>query len=261
MDDPLDALVSIVAAHNVVDEESGLRERLIYLTGYGAGFRGHLTVNSDDLPHVDTSTLEDMSAAGWIDIEYGNSSFKIAPTPYGRQLVASKERIDAYDVSETDGIVAAVATQSADVNPLSWNSVRPVLEAMRKQWAQDNFPSMGLPTARVFEQLPAENRGLFAETLRSLESSRYIESANPELQTHDAPAEVKFTDRSLQALDGWPGATGNQIAENLLSVVAAAAMAESNPDDRSKLEHLGEAARDLGIDLLSEVISKAVWGR
>lgn len=261
MDDPLSALRTISKVHAQIDPDTGHRHPLIYLTGPGAGFRGHIEAPSAEMPDVDQALLDDMRDTGWIDIDYGTSSYKVRPTPLGEAMCEATERCEiARDSSPPKDVLAAIADQFESESRMSWTSVRPVLAALRAKWEADGFSYNGLAAAPIWVSLPEEQRSLFSETLRRLEAGGYIENQLPALTSHEAPAEFSFTERTMQTLDGWPGATSDQLAENLIAVVNSLAASEGDSDERSKLESFGEAAKDVGVEVLSELLAKTVLG-
>jgi thioredoxin-like negative regulator of GroEL len=89
--------------------------------------------------------------------------------------------------------------------------------------------------------------------------SAYLEPTSS-LAVDDVPAEVAFTNRVHQALDGWPGAKPDELVENLLAVLAASARSEPDPAKKRKLERVTETIKELGISTASDVIAKVLLG-
>jgi hypothetical protein len=54
------------------------------------------------------------------------------------------------------------------------------------------------------------------------------------------PAEVALTERAHSVLDGWPGATPFDLAENLMAVLKDELASETDPTQRGRLERLIE---------------------
>jgi hypothetical protein len=100
-----------------------------------------------------------------------------------------------------------------------------------------------LPKLRVAGSIPV---------VRSSGTSR-----NP-LQQADSASLRGFS--VLPPIDGWPGGAPEELVENLLAVLRAAAATETDPARKGRLERLIETIREVGVATAGEVLSKVVLG-
>jgi hypothetical protein len=100
---------------------------------------------------------------------------------------------------------------------------------------------------------------MFGATIRGLVAGGYL-GGRPGLEVNDMPAEVFLTDRAHAVIDSWPGATPDQIVENLLAVLAEQAEHEPDPAKKKRLAQFGEIVKELGVSTASEVLTKVMLG-
>ena len=101
--------------------------------------------------------------------------------------------------------------------------------------------------------------GLFVATVRALVAGDYLRSTT-DLSALDVPLELVFTDRAHAVLDGWPGAQPDELVQNLLAVLTAAAASEPDPDKKRRFERVAETVKELGVATASEVLAKVMLG-
>ena len=74
------------------------------------------------------------------------------------------------------------------------------------------------------------------------------------------PAEVQFSEKAHTVLSGWPGASPDELVNNLLAVLTKRAAEEADPDRKRRLEGLAESVRAVGVSTVSQVLSKVLLG-
>ena len=212
-------------------------------------------------PPFDESTLALLRDQGLIDIEYHANSQSIAPSARGEAVAAEWERLQSAEAgADTTGIMMAIEGLAQAESPTAWAGVRPVLASLRRYWVESGLSSDGILLKPVISAIPEERQQLFIATAATLVDSDYLRSAGSLTYT-SIPAAVALTDRARTQLDGWPGASPEELAENLVAVITEQAQNESNSTRRRNLQAVVEALRDLGIKAASEIISKAVMGQ
>ena len=223
----------------------------------GSGLNHHALA---DPPAVDDALLEELSSQGYLDIDYREHNWNLTPTASARSLVEQHQRIlDLEPVADLQPVLDAVAEQAGSSNKLAWPAVRPVLGALRTYWEAGGFSPHGVAIPAVLAALPEEHEGLFIATMRALVGGDYLLRMT-DLSANDMPAEVAFSDRAHSVLDGWPGASPDELVENLLAVVAAMAAAETEPSRKRRLEGLAETVRELGVATAGDVLARAFTG-
>ncbi|MBI2690811.1 MAG: hypothetical protein HYX29_02525 [Solirubrobacterales bacterium] len=266
MDDYVELLSSFVAAYDEVAPQSGRREPILLITSLQVNRLMHHALRGADRPEApDEATLELMNAQGWIDIEYTGSGLSFVPTPSGRSFLEAHQRIGAdLIVNDISGIIAAVRSQSSTASPFTWGPIREILISLKSYWESAGFPATGLALPPVYEAVAKESSEtdarLLSGAIRRLYDADYLDTVYTELQSLDGPAEVRFTEKTFQAVDGWPGASNTDLAEALLDAVSAAATHETDSEKKGKLDAFTSAARDIGVETLSEVLAKVALG-
>ena len=74
------------------------------------------------------------------------------------------------------------------------------------------------------------------------------------------PAEVEITDRTRAVLDGWPGATPDELVENVLAVLAEEEASETDPVRKSRLKQMAETVKEVGVSTAGEVLARVLMG-
>jgi hypothetical protein len=265
----LDVLSIFVAAHAKPDPRTGHRVPIWYHRSFGGGGLVHHGFDREPPPEIDEALLEEMSGHGLITIDYREHNWNLTPTPYGRQVVEERDRVqNQTPLADERPLVDAVSAQAAADNPLSWPAVRPVLLALRIYWQKSGFSPHGIALAPLAGALPDEQAPMFAATIRSLLKGEYLESVGSlgtVLGTDDGsqiqlPGEVAITEKAHSILDGWPGAAPEELVENLLAVLVASAANETDPARKRRLETLASTIREVGVSITSEVIAKVLTG-
>ncbi len=210
-----------------------------------------------------------MHTKGFITIDYLEHSWKITPTHFGRTVVQEGDRAASRElIADIDPLVDALSLQLRTENPLAWPAVRPVLLALRDYWQAGGFPQDGVQLLAIYEALPDEHGPLFVTTIRALQDGGYLAEAGVlggvatdhlGRRSHLA-AEVTITEKARTVIDGWPGAAPEELVENLLAVLSAAAADEPDPGRKRRLETLAEAIKEVGVSVTSEVIAKVITG-
>lgn len=257
--DPLPVLKALVEAHAVPDH-TGTRETIFYLHYMGGAELQHHALPEVGIPGVDDAVLEDLHRAGYLDIEYGKNTWRLTPTPAGRAVVEQHDRImTAEPAADLQSILDAVANQAQASNKLAWPAVRPVLEALRDYWEAGGYSRHGIQFTAVLKQIPEEQADLFRATVRALTAGSYLEPIT-DFEVNDIPAEAVLTEKAHAVLDGWPGAAPDDLGENLLAVLLAAAEAESDPARKQRFKRLAETVREVGVSTAGEVLAKVLMG-
>ena len=94
--DELTLLRALVEAHAQTDD-SGAREPILYLRFLGGAQLQHPGLRAD-LPPVDETTLSEMDYDGLLDVDMSSDTWQIVPTPRGRGLVETHDRIEGGPV-------------------------------------------------------------------------------------------------------------------------------------------------------------------
>jgi hypothetical protein len=150
---------------------------------------------------------------------------------------------------------AAPAAQSAPQDT-SWDSLRPILVAAVQEWERHGARGP-VPT----EVVAAALRGDVEESrvqvaLDLLEQGGWL-TAEFEAGT-DWPIEVSPTPKALQDVRGWPGQPGDAaIVRALLAALDDAIERASDPDEKTRLQALRDAAGDVGKSVLAGAILSA----
>jgi hypothetical protein len=204
--------------------------------------------------------LEELHSQGLVSIEYNENTWSITPTKLARQLEDELER--AYDEqpkADLTALVDALERQRGAENKLAWSAVRPVLTALRRYWEDAGFPAEGIGIMPLLAAVPDGTEGQLRATIRSLIGSGYLASA-ADIELQDVSAFVAVTERTHAVLDGWPGATSQELVENLLAVLTERAAREPDGDKRRRLERVRDTVRELGVSTASEVLAKVLTG-
>jgi hypothetical protein len=258
--DPLVVLAALVRAHAQPIPNTATREPVIYLRHIGAAGLQHHGL-PDPPPEVDEAVLGELKAQGHLDISYTISSdWLLTPTRRGRDLVVEHERVtNTEPVADVQPVLDAIAAQAKAANKLAWAAVRPVLEALRSYWERGGLSRHGVQLGALLHALQEEHEDMFLATVLALIEGGYLRAAG-DLSTNGIPAEVTFTDHTQAVLDGWPGASPNELVEKLIAVLTATAAEEQDPTRKRRLERVVEALRELGVSVTSEVLSKVITG-
>jgi hypothetical protein len=260
MDEPdqMTVLRLLVKAHAQPTEGSIVRSPIYYNPGSRSSTLQHHAL--PDPPPVDDHMLEELSDTGAIDIDYGGNLWKLTPTRLGREMVEQLERIEGRVLGlDVAPLVEAISAQADSDNKLAWPVVRPVLASLRGLWEEGGFSPNGVQLPHVADELPDDQRQLFAATVRELIDSEYLQ-ARPGLAINGLPAEVVMTDRTRVYLDAWPGAEPSELAENFLAVLTAAIAAETDPERKGRLERFAGAVRELGVAVTADVLAQLMLG-
>jgi hypothetical protein len=263
--DALPVLRALVDAHAQPDPRTGKREPIWYFRYDQGDSMQHHALPSPQ-PEVDDALLEELHAAGLLNIEWERQEWKLTPTVEARNLLEQHDRVaNAELVASVDGLKNAVATQLDSPNRLQWPAVRPVLAALRRYWEDGGFSEHGIQLGPIHEALPDEQGGLFAATVRALVEGGYLRSTSARATTRleaagRMPAEVVVTDHAFRVLDGWPGASPEELFENLLAVLVTEAQEETDPARKRKLEKLTETVREVGVSITSEILKRVILG-
>lgn len=184
----------------------------------------------------------------------------LAPSITGRQVIEDIERASDTQLSaDVDELLEAMEFQARSENKLAWPAVRPVLVAFRRYWEASGFPATGIALPPLFAAIPEGTDGRFSATVRSFVTNGYLDGAAA-IKVHDLPAFVTFTDRAFAVLDGWPGASDQELVNNLLAVLAERAANESDAEKKKRFERLGETVRELGVSTAGDVLAKVLMG-
>ena len=260
-DNALPVLTAIVDLHEVRHPRGGDRKSIdIFRSAGGPVVQHHALKEGSPLYDADDALLEELRDHGLINIDYGSSIWHVSPTTTGRETVDQHCRVTAVEpVADVAPLLAAIAAQSEAENKLRWEAVRPVLAGLRRYWEDGGFSRHGIQVFALLKAVPDEHLDLFTATLQALIASAYLEPTTSLALDH-VPAEVAFTNRANEALDGWPGARPDELVENLLAVLAASARSEPDSAKKRKLERVAETIKELGVATASEVIAKVLLG-
>lgn len=256
--DPLVVLAALVAAHSEPQSTTGTRLPIMYVKHLGGQHLDHHALA--DPPAVDDAVLEELSAQGYLDIDYRQHNWNLTPTAEGRQVVEQHQRVLTLEpVADVQPLLDAIAAQAESSNKLAWPAVRPVLGSLRSYWEAGGFRPHGVALPAILAALPEQHEGLFVATVRALVGGDYLLRLT-DLSANDMPAEVAFSDRAHAVLDGWPGAAPAELVENLLAVLAATAASEPDPARKRRLEGFAETVRELGVAAAGDVLARAFTG-
>lgn len=260
-DDALPVLTAIVELHEARHPRTGGRESIdIFRSAGGPVIQHHALEEGSPLYDADDALLEELRDRGLINIDYGSRVWHVSPTTTGRETVEQHRRVTAVEpVADVAPLLAAIQAQFEAENRLGWEAVRPVLACLRRYWEDGGFSPHGIQVFALLKAVPDEHFGLFTATLQALIVSAYLEPTSS-LAVDDVPAEVAFTNRVHEALDGWPGAKPDELVENLLAVLAASAQSEPDPAKKRKLERVAETIKELGIATASDMFAKVLLG-
>ena len=150
---------------------------------------------------------------------------------------------------------------------LDWDKhVRPVLEAAYQ--AQMHASAMGLVgqlhpgLIEINEKLgqqPQDQRT--ATVLEHLGSAGYLDAEFGVISTGLAVSNVRLREKALQILAGWPGSPDEATASKLVELIRARAENEPDPERRSRLQKLADAAAGISRDVLTEVLAALARGQ
>jgi hypothetical protein len=257
--DDITLLCALVRAHEQRHRRTGAREAIIFFRAAGGSMLQHFAFEGEP-PPVDETALEDLRDRGLVDIDYLQRSWRITPSLEGRTLVRQFELAQAEkSIADTTTLVDALKEQREADNRLAWPAVRPVLVALRQYWEQGGFPADGFGTLPLLLAAPDGTEGMFSATVRTLVAAGYLEERSA-IAFNDLPAIVSITERTFTVVDGWPGASAEELLENLVAVLAERAAAEEDPERRKRFERVGETIRELGVSTASEVLAKVLMG-
>ena len=110
--------------------------------------------------------------------------------------------------------------------------MQPVLAALRDYWEGGGFSPHGIQLAAVIAALPDERERMFSATIRALVENDYLRQ-HGRYGVNDVPAAVELTERAYSVLDGWPGASPDELVNKLTVLTAAAAAEPLTPFARS----------------------------
>jgi hypothetical protein len=239
-----DRLVAIIEA--IVDDYESQppdeRHRLLHIRAGGMleGFNGW----DDTKPVVTRDDLDDLSAYGLIDIDYGGTgSYMVKPTPEGIRGVRTVRRERAR-------------TEIKQAVDLSWATVRPILHAVVDVWAESGASTAGfVPVGAFAERVgrPADDLGL----IRAIELLAENEWVNAHYNDEDELM-AQPTTRGVMATRGWPGGDPEVAAERLLSALDEVADSASDDQTRGWAARARETLMEIGTKTLAEVVSKSV---
>ncbi|HEX8123752.1 MAG TPA: hypothetical protein VF549_21050 [Solirubrobacteraceae bacterium] len=250
-------LRALVKAHETPGSD-GTREPIYVFRHSGGQSLQHPALS--DVPAFDETMLEDLHAGGFIDIDYRERSSRITPTQDGRRLIKQLDAVEDTEArADVTAFIEAVELQGRSSNKLAWPAVRPVLLAMRRYWEDAGFDPDGVGLVPLYAAIPDDAEPMFVATVRSLLASGYLDLA-ADIQFNDLPALVRFTDRAFEVLDGWPGASSQDLVENMLAVLTERAQGATDPDERRRLERWRDTVRELGVSTASEVLAKVLTG-
>jgi hypothetical protein len=256
--EPLVVLAAFVEAHATPLPRGGGREPIMYFRHFGGTELQHHALA--EVHDVDDALLEELHMQGYLDIDYREHNWNLTPTAACRQLVEQHQRILSLDpVADPQPVLDALAAQAESDNKLAWPAVRPVLAALRAYWEAGGFSPHGVQLPALLKVVPEEHEGLFIATVRALVGGDYL-LATTDLIANEVPAEVAFSDRAHAVVDGWPGAAPDELVENLLAVVVAAASSEKDPTRKRRLEGLVESVRELGVATAGDLLARAFAG-
>ena len=251
-------LRALVKAHETPGSD-GTREPIYVFRHSGGETLQHHALPAD-APAFDETMLEDLHASGHIDIDYRERSSRLTPTPEGRRLIKQLEAVENTEArADLTEFLEAVERQRRSPNKLAWPAVRPVLLTMRRYWEDAGFDADGVAVLPLYAAVPDDAEAMFVATIRSLLASGYLDLA-ADISFNEVPALVRFTDRAFEVLDGWPGASNQDLAENLIAVLTERAERESDPEKKRRLERWRDTVKELGVSTASEVLAKVLTG-
>jgi hypothetical protein len=266
--DLLVTIRALVAAHDVPDPRRGGRAPIWYLRYHGDVM--HHALEAGSKPHLDEALIDELHGAGLISLEYGGNdgnTWKLTPTGKARTILAEEDRMNDEPAADVGPIVEALDRQAEAANPVAWPAVRLILDALSGYWRASGYPSTGVPLLAIARKLEPTRVPLFGLATRELVSGGYLargylggEIGDDHGRQTSFPGEVALTEKAHTALHGWPGASPDQVVENLLAVLGEAAESESNPARKRRLEALAAAVKDVGVSVTAEVIARAVTG-
>ena len=255
----VEILRAFVEAHEVPYPNRGGREPILVIhTSQGELLKHHAF--GPDVPDIDTALLQELAGRGWITVDDSRSTWQVIPTLAGRALVEQHDRImNLEPVADVQPLLEVIAAQAQSQAKLSWMAVRPVLLALREYWEAGGFSAHGIQFPAVLNEIPAEHEGMLGATVRQLIDGGYL-SATSDFVVNGVPGEVELTEKTHAVLDGWPGATPNDLGENLLAVLLAAADTEPDPARKQRFKKLAETVREVGVSTAGEVLAKVLMG-
>lgn len=260
MSPELELLSSLVSAHARVLPDSHHRESITVFRRWGRAELQHHGFGDTEPPPADDAALEELHSQGLISIEYHQNNWSVTPTKLGRHIAEELGRAhDEQPKADLTVLAEALEHQARAENKLAWASVRPVLAALRRYWEEAGFPAEGIGTMPLLTSVPDGTEAQFQATIRSLIASGFLGAAT-DIELQDIPAFVAVTERTHAVLDGWPGATSQELVENLLAVLAERAATEPDGEQRRRLERVRDTVRELGVSTASEVLAKVLTG-
>lgn len=237
----LDARLTTILDALVKDYEAqpeDRRRRMMHLRT-GGGLEG---MNSwgDDKPHVTRDDLDELWDFGLIDVNImGSGGYDLKPSREGRAAIHELRR-------------EKLLIQNPRRIDLRWEATRPLLHSIVDEWEGHGASS----AAHVhFDAAPDTDD--YIENLRRSEALQSAGLVNLQVE-QDGSLLVQPTIEGVMATRDWPGATGDALAEQVLSRIEAAIEAEPKPEKRRKLEGLRNAVMEVGTKTLAEVVSKSV---
>jgi hypothetical protein len=135
----------------------------------------------------------------------------------------------------------------------SWKRLRPVLGAVVQQWEQQgarDAVDVDTIVAALADKMQA------ADVRRALELLERDECLIAEFEMgSDGPIAVTLDTKALQRLRGWPtDASEAAIVQGLLEALDAAIQNTSDPEEKTRLQRLREAAGDVAKSVLAGAI-------
>lgn len=258
--DEIAILQALVEAHETPHPKTGAREPVMFLKMLGGHHIQHHALDSDAVEDLDEALVEDFHSKGLVDVDYREHNLNIRTTSLAASMVDEHERVtDDSPTADLDPIFAAIREQAAVENPLGWPAVRSTLLALRGYWQDSGYPEHGIRLGPILTGIPEHDVGLFRATVRALRTGDYLDSAS-QLQVGGLPGEMTLTARAHAVVDGWPGASGTELAENLLAVLVDAADEENDPAEQKRLRKLADTVREVGVATAGDILARAITG-
>jgi hypothetical protein len=256
----LTLLAVIVKAFDDSDDR-GRREPLFLFRAMQADVLQHRALPPDFDRDLDVTVIEDLRYGGLIDVDEGRGTWRITPTPLGRQAARDLQAASETTLSAPARDFLEAVGQSAQAdNPLAWPRLEAMLISLRQHWQAAGFPGDGVLMRPLIEAVPDEQRNAAVVALRALLHGGYVEASSDIELMPGVPAITSLTSRAFEALDGWPSDSPAQLYERLLAGIAAEAEATTDPERKRRLQKVGESLRELGVNTASEVLSKVILG-
>jgi hypothetical protein len=259
-EESLRLLTELVEAYQKPHPATKAREPIFFFRVAGGSHLQHHGLG-DAERSISDADLEELAYGGLLDIDYGRGTWKLVPTPAGRQVVAHyAAATDTTLAGSVEAFLEVAETLHDSANPLAWDHGRPLLRALRDYWEEAGLPAEGIRLRPLIHALPEDHFGRTAALLRRLVASGYLDAASDvELQT-GIPAVAALGPRSFELLDGWPSTDPSQLYERLLEAINAEAASTDDAGKKRVLQRLGESVREIGVSTAGEILAKVVTG-